>query len=419
MEPSQARQARRLTRSIQVTGAKSLFAALGLLALFLFSQLLLAGQNPLDKAADLLSRGSLGDSIIMLRQIVADDPGNADAHLMLGTALALQGSRTESIEQMAEAVRLRPNSASVHDRLGMVLSQFVEFKAARQEFETALELDTNFAEAHVNLSLILAQAGELQAAGEHLDQAIELQTDKQAAAYAHYLRAKIWGTQEQIDKSIAELQKAVQLRPEYEQAWSDLGGMRRLALDDRGAREALEKAVTLKPDDGLAQYRLGQLYLQDGQASKAVTHLERALLVDPADLATLYNLERALYKTGTKERVYQVQKQMAEAREKTDRVSDVSLSAARLNTEGLQLEKSGDTRAALAKYRAALDLDPSGFGFELNYALALCRLHRWEEGAMELREVLRHDPNNADATKALYIAREQLSTRSGEIHKRP
>jgi Flp pilus assembly protein TadD len=249
-----------------MTGTKSRFAALGLLAAFLLaafllSELPLAGQNPLDKAADLLSRGSLGDSITMLRQIVARDPRNADARLMLGTALALQGSRTESIEQMVEAVRLRPNSASVHVKLGMVLSQFVEFKAARQEFATALGLDPNFAEAHVNLSLILAQAGELQAAGEHLDQAIELQRDKQTAAYAHYLRAKIWGAQEQINKSITELQKAVQLRPEYEQAWSDLDGMRRLALDHHGARPALEKAVALKPDDALAQYRLGQLYL--------------------------------------------------------------------------------------------------------------------------------------------------------------
>jgi tetratricopeptide (TPR) repeat protein len=124
------------------------------------------------------------------------------------------------------------------------------------------------------------------------------------------------------------------------------------------------------------------------------------LLVDPGDFATLYNLERALYKTGNETRAKCVEKQMAEAREKTDRASEVSLTASRLNTEGLQLERSGDLRAALAKYQAALDLDPSGFGFELNYALALCRLGRWEQGAMELREVLRLDPDNADAAKA-------------------
>ena len=82
-------------------------------------------------------------------------------------------------------------------------------------------------------------------------------------------------------------------------------------------------------------------------------------------------------------------------------------------------EKSGDVRAALAKYRAALDLDPTGFGFRLNYALALCRLGRWQDGVDELREVLRVDPDNADAAKALYIAREQAQGQPAEVGKRP
>ena len=71
------------------------------------------------------------------------------------------------------------------------------------------------------------------------------------------------------------------------------------------------------------------------------------------------------------------------------------------------LEKSGDVRAALAKYRAALDLDPTVYVFRLNYALALCRLGRWQDGIVELREVLRVDPDNANAARALYIALDQ------------
>ena len=72
-----------------------------------------------------------------------------------------------------------------------------------------------------------------------------------------------------------------------------------------------------------------------------------------------------------------------------DRASEVGFAASGLNKEGIRLEKSGDIRAALAKYRAALDLDPTGSGFRLNYALALCRLARWQDGVVELREVLR------------------------------
>ena len=398
---------------------KPCFATVALLAAFLSAEHLRAGQNSLEKAESLLSKGATAEAVVLLRQIVADDPRNVDAHLLLGTGFALIGDRGESIKQMAVAVQLRPDSAGVHNQYGVVLSRFIELKAARQEFEKALELNPALAEAHVNLSLILAEEGELISAGDHLEQAIKLQGDVRAAAYTHYLRAKIWGAQNQIDKSIDELEKSIQLRQEYAEAWSDLGGMRRLSLDSSGAVQALEKAVALNPHDSTAQYRLGQLYLQGGETVKALDHLKIALLGDPSDVATLYSLDRALRKAGKLEEAKPIEKQLAGQRAKSDRASTVALAASRLNDQGIALEKSGDVRAALAKYRAALDLDPTGTGFQLNYGLALCRLGRWDDGIAELREVLRLDPDNQQAAKALYIAIDQAKAQHGDAGKHP
>jgi tetratricopeptide (TPR) repeat protein len=361
-------------------------------------------QPDLQTVRDLVSKGSFDKAVAILRRIIIADPRRADARVLLGTTLALEGIRGEAIEQMAEAVRLKPSSAETHNAYGTVLSRFVELTAARQEFEQALELDPSLADAHVNVSLILAQAGDISGAGKHLDHAIELQGNSPNAAYAHYLKAKIWGAQNQIDKEIEELQKAVQLRADYELAWSDLGGMKRLTLDDAGAMRALQKAVALKPKDALAQYRLGQLYLQNGDSLHAIDHLKRALAQAPNERATLYNLMLALRRTGQVEEANTIEKEIAASQQQNDRASEVGFAASGLNNEGIQLEKSGDVRGALAKYRAALDLDPTGYGFRLNYALALCRLGRWQDAVKELREVLRVDPDNADAAKALYVA---------------
>jgi len=365
------------------------------------------GQPDLQTARELVSKGLFEKAVSILRQMTAADPNRADARTLLGTTLALQGIRGEAIEQMAEAVRLRPSSAEIHNAYGMVLSRFIEVKAARQEFERALELDPSLAEAHVNLSLILAQASDFSEAGEHLDHAIRLQGDSTNAAYTHYLRAKVWGAQNQIDKTIMELQKAIQLRADYEEAWSDLGGMRRLIRDSAGAIRALQRAVALKPEDALAQYRLGQLYLQNGDLLHAINHLKRALAQTPNDRGTLFSLMLALRRSGQVEEAKAVEKRLAIFDQQNNRASKVGLVASGLNSEGIQLEKLGDVRGALAKYRAALDLDPTGYGFRLNYALALCRLGRWRDGVVELREVLRVDPDNADAAKALYVAVDQ------------
>jgi tetratricopeptide (TPR) repeat protein len=395
--------------TMRVDATKILAVLLALLAVLLSAKHLLAEQVQLEQAKKLLSQGSFKEAVVLLRESIAADPRNADARMLLGTALALEGVRGESIEQLTEAVRLRPNSAAAHNRLGSVLSRFVETQAARREFEKALELDPKFAEAHVNLSLVLAQATELDSASEHLERAIELQGNSPAAAYSHYLRAKIWAVQNQIKKSIIELQTAVRLRPDYAEAWSELGAMRRIDLDDEGAMHALEKAVTLEPSNALAQYRLGQIYLEDGEAAEAVKHLQQSLSSGSDDRATLYALARALRKSGNLDEAERVDKRMAELLQEGHHASEVLFPAAELNSQGMQLEKSGDVRAALAKYKAALDLDPSGYGFRLNYALALCRLGQWQDGVVELREVLRVDPDNADAAKALYIATDEAA----------
>src|SRR5229473_1478688 len=317
--------------------------------------LLLAGlaaaeQPSIENARALLAKGELKEAAVVLHEVAAADPGNVDARILLGTTLSLQGKRSESIEQLLEAVRLQPDSARAHNTLGTVLSRFIETKAAREAFEKALQLDPNLAEARVNLALVLAQAGEFVLAGEHLDSAIQLQGDTQAPAYSHYLRAKIWVAQKELGNAASELETAVKLRPDYAEAWSDLGGIRRLNGEAKGAQQALERAVALNPDDDKAQYRLGVQCLQNAEPHSAVDHLRKALRHDPAD-------------------------------------------------------------------RAALDLDPTDAVVRLNYGLALCRLGRWQEGAAELREVLRIDPNNAAAAKALYIAHDENEKQAAQAGK--
>src|SRR5260370_34113977 len=90
------------TADMKRSPIKSYIATVGLLAAFLSSEQSCAGQASVSKAAALLSNGSTAEAIALLRQILADDSNNVDAHLLLGTTLALAGSRNESIEHMAE-----------------------------------------------------------------------------------------------------------------------------------------------------------------------------------------------------------------------------------------------------------------------------------------------------------------------------
>jgi tetratricopeptide (TPR) repeat protein len=241
---------------------------------------------------------------------------------------------------------------------------------------------------------------------------LALQKNTPASAYTHYLRAKTWIAKSQLEKASAQLESALRVQPRMAEAWSDLGWTRMMLSDDPGALQAFKKAVLFNPKDPVAQYRLGTAYLRKGEATRAVEHLKVALKHGGADKPTLYNLERALRKAGEVNEAQEIRTQMAEAMKETRNSSENGLQVTSLNAEGMELEKQGNFRAATAKYRMALDLDPTAGGVRLNYGLSLCRQHQWKDGIAEIEEVLRADPDNGAATRALYIAREQAEAES-------
>jgi tetratricopeptide (TPR) repeat protein len=366
----------------------------------------------LGQARTLIANGKLDQAEKILRGLIRADPASFDARVMLGSALAIQGARSESIEQITEAVKLRPQSAEAYNLLGTTLSRFLETADAKTAFERAILLDPDLAEAHVNLALMLAQVRDWDGAAEHLDRALALQGNTPASAYTHYLRGKTYFAQSNAEKADAELEQAVKIRPNFAEAWSDLGWARRVLFDDSGAMQAFEKSVLLNPKDPVAQYRLGTACLRNGEAKCAVEHLRASLKWGGADKPTLYNLELALRKEGHMKEAREVHSQMEDQLQASQISSQNAVLISSLNNEGMELEKRGDFEQARAKYRMALELDPTAGGIRLNYGLSLCRLHQWHEGIAEIQEVLRLDPDDGAAARALYIAKEQAAAES-------
>src|SRR4051794_2046355 len=207
----------------------------------LVSTALVQAQGPtIETAWNLIARGQRGQAVTLLRDIVKTDPRNADARLLLGSVLMEAGERSESISLLNEAVRLRPRSAEAHNALGEAYNAFGDVKSAEPEFERAVALDPAFGQAQVNLGSVLLQAGDNDRAAKHLDVAIRLLGTKPDAAYPRYLRAKIYAANRDAAKAVSDLEQAVVLRPDFAEAWSDLGEARKAVFDDTGALQAFQ-----------------------------------------------------------------------------------------------------------------------------------------------------------------------------------
>jgi tetratricopeptide (TPR) repeat protein len=197
------------------------------------------------------------------------------------------------------------------------------------------------------------------------------------------------------------LQEAVSARPDFAEAWSDLGQARKTLRDDAGALAAYQRAVDLSPDDAVAQTRLGSEYMNQGQPHAAVPHLEAAVRLNPKNQSALYNLQLALRDDGQLEQAGLVKRKLAELLRERDKADQNRLTAIRLNNEGAALEKAGNLRGALEKYQAALALDPSHVGIRVNVAAALFHLGQSGPAIAQFREALRRDPGNATVKAAL------------------
>src|SRR5579884_605588 len=96
---------------------------------------LVAQNASVEPAWTLLREGHKREAVALLRRLVRENPGNADARLLLGSVLMEEGQRDESIAQLTEAVRLRPHSAEAQNALGEAYNAFDDPKSARAPFE--------------------------------------------------------------------------------------------------------------------------------------------------------------------------------------------------------------------------------------------------------------------------------------------
>lgn len=385
--------------------------------LLLFAATLAAQRPPVETAWDLIAKGRRSEAVGLLRQMIKTDPRYVEARLLLGSILMEDGDRSGAIEQLSEAVRLQPKSAEAHNALGEAYTAFGDPKSARPEFEKALAVDPAFAQAHVDLGALLLDEGGGDAAAQHLDRAIQLLGHKPDAAYPLYLRAKIYSEHRDPKKAVSVLEKAVSIRPDFGEAWSDLGEARKATLDDAGALGAFERAAELSPQDAVAQTRLGSKLLEMGRAHDAIPHLEAAARLDSKNQSTLYTLERALLKDGQREQAAAVKQQLAELLYNKDKADQNLVAAIELNNRGAALEKSGDLTGAVEKYRAALALFPEHVGIRTNFAIALLKLGHWDEGISQMREALRREPGNAQLNAALEDALAQARAHGITVSK--
>ncbi len=184
--------------------------------------------------------------------------------------MAKRGPTGASRSNASVAAALR-NATALHEA-----GRLVE---AEHGYRAVLQVDPNNADALHRLGVLASQVGNLAVADQLISGAIAIRGDDAAI---HFNHAVVLQNANRLDDAVAAYRRAVRLKPNYREAFENLG----VALADTGdlkaAKSAYENAIRLGDTSAIARHNFGALARDLGDFDSAEENLERALTLNPA-----------------------------------------------------------------------------------------------------------------------------------------
>jgi choline-sulfatase len=213
-----------------------------------------------------------GKAIPILKAVLAGDPKNAFATLILGSAYMGQGSSREAIVEFRRYLELVPTSSYAHQWIAICQVRLGDRQQALREAEAALALDPKFTDARVLKAGVLASQGEYDLAVGVLREAIA--TDP-AKPMIRLDLAKILAEAGRRDEARAEFAAILKLEPDSIPALVGLGAVLAGQGDLAGAEATLRRALASEPAAAQARLNLAQVLERLGRGAEAAAEYRR------------------------------------------------------------------------------------------------------------------------------------------------
>ncbi|MBT7954508.1 MAG: tetratricopeptide repeat protein [Rhodospirillaceae bacterium] len=256
-------------------------------------------RQQLEKGLALHQEGKLDEAAEIYQEVLAVDPGNADALHFLGLIAQQRGDLSAAIEHIEAAISAEPERPTFHFNLGVTFTALGNLAAAAAAYEKAGKLKPDWLDAWVNLGSTLGQLKKYAAAETALRQALEIDPKNVSALIG--LTAAMEGQGQSVEAE--EIGRAaIALDASSPEAWTNFGN----ALSSQGklseAEDAFRQAVSVDPSYSTAGYNLGNVLDKQWRLSEALASYRQVIEADPNYLSAWQNmLLNLLYETAETE----------------------------------------------------------------------------------------------------------------------
>jgi superkiller protein 3 len=219
--------------------------------------------------------GKYVDSLRRTQAALEADPRNSDCHKIFGLNLVRLGREDLASDYFEAAASLNPQDYMAWYYLGLQQLQAKRPQESLTSLLKVVDLRPDYVDGYYVLGLAYEQLSDYEKALEAYRRAIAIQERRNSQTDTpHLYMGRLLIALARYGESIAELEKAVHLKPDGHEAWTELGRAMIEAGRVEDALAPLQKAVQLKSDNGAAHYQLMRANKQLGREREARQAME-------------------------------------------------------------------------------------------------------------------------------------------------
>jgi eukaryotic-like serine/threonine-protein kinase len=257
----------------------------------------------------MLQTGRMDEALGAVQQALALQSQNLDALFCLVQAHESRGRFAEAEKAALQAVALRPEYWLTYERLALVYFRWGRFEEAATYWGKVVEMVPDHEHASSNLGAALFHLDRFEDAIAAYRRSLEVHP--QASAYTG-LGTVLFFTG-QNESALEMFEQAVTLRPADPRAWGNLGDAQRWtpgrelqsARSLERAEDLLRQQVASSHDDADAWSQLAKVLAKRGRPAEAREAIERALALAPENVSCLARAVTVYHLVGDRERAIQ------------------------------------------------------------------------------------------------------------------
>ena len=201
-------------------------------------------QQTIDQARQFQAAGRFAEAERLYRQVIAKQPDNLDAVMLLALTLALMGRPADAESLISQARSKAPNSATVLANLAIIRANQGRWSEAVEAIDAAIAVEP------ASRQLWTTKANLLQAAGR-------------------------------MTEAVEAYRRALDIDPRFAPGWNELGAAQFMAGRSDEAIASFQRAAELNPNDAGSHFNLAQAISAGGETARAMEAVDRALSLQP------------------------------------------------------------------------------------------------------------------------------------------